>query len=41
MVGASRQSINKELSYLQQEQILQLLPDGILLKDLEALERVS
>ena len=41
MVGASRQSINKELSHLQQERILQLLPDGILLKDLEALERVS
>jgi len=41
MVGASRQSINKELNVLQQEQILQLLPEGILIKDMEALERVN
>ena len=41
MVGASRQSINKELGYFQQEQILQLLPDGILLKNLIALEHVN
>jgi len=41
MVGASRQSINKELGYFQKEQILQLLPDGILLKNLIALEHVN
>jgi CRP-like cAMP-binding protein len=40
MVGASRQSINKELSYLQEQNILQLLPDGFLLKDPEALKQL-
>ena len=39
-VGASRQSINKELSHLQDQAILQLLPDGILQTDPEALKQL-